>query len=112
MNTNIFGKTSYKFFTPIMCITIAFFTTKDHMSKSFTYLKAINSIPKMNKLYELSQNQKIKLNKKLQQNKNFPIETNTFGKAKMKLKVVTKLINIIEIQFNGQFLFTSNEILD
>jgi hypothetical protein len=54
----------------------------------------------------------IKLNKKLQQNKNFPIETYTFGKAKMKLKVVTKLVNIIEIQFNGQFLFTSNEILD
>ncbi len=60
----------------------------------------------MNKLYELSQNQKTKhqLNKKLQQNKNFPIEI-AFGKAEMKLKVVTKLINTIEIQFNDQFLF-------
>jgi translation elongation factor EF-1beta len=81
------------------------------MSKSFTCLKAINSIPKMNKLYELSQNQKNQLNKKLQQNKNFLIEI-AFGKAKMKLKVVTKLINTIEIQFNDQFLFISNEILD
>ncbi len=65
----------------------------------------------MNKLYELSQNQKNQLNKKLQQNKNFLIEI-AFGKAKMKLKVVTKLINTIEIQFNDQFLFISNEILD
>jgi hypothetical protein len=30
----------------------------------------------------------------------------------MKLKVVTKLINTIEIQFNDQFFFISNEILD
>jgi hypothetical protein len=66
----------------------------------------------MNKLCELSQNQKNKLNKNLQQNKKFPIEIDVFGKAKMKFKVVTKLINIIEIQFNDQFLFTSNESLD
>jgi hypothetical protein len=54
MNANIFGKTSYKFFT-----------TKEHMSKSFTYLKAINSIPKMNKLYELSQNQNNQIEQKI-----------------------------------------------
>jgi hypothetical protein len=60
----------------------------------------------MNKLYQLSQNQKTKhqLNKKLQQNKNFPIEI-AFGKAEMKLKVVTKLINTIE--FNLMINFCS-----
>ncbi len=49
--------------------------------------------------------------KPIEQNKNFLIEI-AFGKAEMKLKVVTKLINTIEIQFNDQFFFISNEILD